>query len=134
MRAAWNALLVDSIILIAKAASGIEWNISFVEMNAVSFNTHSECFTGKKVFVKFDLIKSRITEENIWKDLWVFVEETAERWDKELGITGRFLLIRRVFLRIPLDIGMILIVLLIIEFQMADDPDGFAAADEGMEA
>ena len=83
MRTAWDAIIINSVVLFPKPAPAVERDISLVEMNAVTIGSGSEGFTGKQVFVQFDTVEGCITQKKIRQDLWMFIEETAERWNEE---------------------------------------------------
>ena len=83
MRAAWDAIFINGEVRFPKAASCVERDVRLIEMNAMPLDGHTECFTGQKIFVYFNLIKGRITKEYVWQDLGMFIEKTSERRDEE---------------------------------------------------
>ena len=67
MRTTRDPVFIDSIILIFKTCSCIEWNICFLEMPVLT-----KSITGKKALIKLSGIESGISEEGFGIDQWSF--------------------------------------------------------------
>src|SRR5699024_3432394 len=116
MRTTRDPVFIDSIILIFKTCSCIEWNICFLEMPVLT-----KSITGKKALIKQSGIESGISEEGFRVDQWMPGKEVFECRDQKFGIMNTLILIRGVRFLFYNNIRMGRQEVVVVERDMADN-------------